>query len=99
MRFFHDTHIDFIGRRKFFYIVSIAVTVLGLVVAFVRGVEFGIDFEGGTEAAFEFTQAVPTEDIRKAIDANGFEGSEIKSYGQDNQTLIRVKADLAQPTP
>lgn len=96
MRFFHDTHIDFIGKRKFFYMLSIVITVLGLVVAFFRGVEFGIDFEGGTEAAFKFTKSVQTEDIRAAVDAAGFSGSEIKSFGP-NQTLIRVKADHAQP--
>jgi preprotein translocase SecF subunit len=98
MRFFHDTHIDFIGKRKFFYIVSITITVLGLIVAFARGVKYGIDFEGGTEAAFSFTHDVETDNVRKAVDAAGFEGSEIKTYGQSgNQILIRVKTEKAQP--
>jgi len=91
MQFFHNTHIDFIGKRKFFYILSIAITMLGLVVAFVRGVEYGIDFEGGTEAAFEFARPVPLDEVRNAIDAGGFVGAEIKSYGKENQALIRVK--------
>jgi preprotein translocase SecF subunit len=91
MRFFHDTHIDFIGKRKFFYIVSIVITVAGLIAAFVRGVEYGIDFEGGTEAAFEFNSNIHLDQVRSAIDAAGFKGAEIKGYGQDNQVLIRVK--------
>ncbi len=93
MRFFHDTHIDFIGKRRMFYILSIVITVLGLVVAFARGVEYGIDFEGGTEVAFKFGKVVPTEDVRRVVDGSGYEGSEIKSYGAEDQTLIRVKAD------
>lgn len=91
MQFFSNTHIDFIGKRKFFYIVSIAITVAGLAAAFVRGVKFGIDFEGGTEAAFQFTKTVETDQVRKAMTA--FEGAEIKSFGKENQILIRVKKD------
>ncbi|MEO5929906.1 MAG: protein translocase subunit SecF [Candidatus Kapaibacterium sp.] len=93
MQFFHNTHIDFIGKRKFFYILSIVITVLGLVVAFVRGVEYGIDFEGGTEAAFEFAKIVPNESVRAALDNAGFTGEEVKTYGQENRVLIRVKND------
>jgi preprotein translocase SecF subunit len=96
MQFFHNTHIDFIGKRKFFYILSIVVTVLGLVVAFVRGVDYGIDFEGGTEVAFEFVRPVPLDQVRAAIDAGGFSGAEIKSYGKANQGLIRVKGTHEQ---
>lgn len=96
MRFFHDTHIDFLGKRKMFYVVSIVITVLGLVVAFARGVEFGIDFEGGTEAEYGFKQAVSIEDVRKAVDAAGFVGSEIKTVNNEpNHILVRLKNDKA----
>lgn len=91
MQFFSNTHIDFIGKRKYFYILSITVTVVGLLMAFVRGVKYGIDFEGGTEAAFEFVQPVEIEQVRAAVEKAGFDGAEIKSYGEDNQVLIRVK--------
>jgi preprotein translocase SecF subunit len=94
MQFFHDTHIDFIGKRKFWYIVSITVTLAGLIVAFTRGVQFGIDFEGGTEASFKFKKPVESDQVRSAVDAAGFKGAEIKSIGTgDDEVLIRV----AQP--
>jgi preprotein translocase SecF subunit len=93
MQFFHDTHIDFIGKRKFWYMISLVVTVAGILVALIRGVQFGIDFEGGTEAAYEFTQPVEINAVRNAVTAVGFEGAEIKSYGGDNQVLIRVKQE------
>lgn len=90
MQFFSNTHIDFLGKRKFFYMVSLAVTVLGLVVAFVRGVEFGIDFEGGVEAQFRFPAAVETGAVRSAIGSAGFEGAEVKSGGE-GEVILRVK--------
>ena len=91
MQFFKSTHIDFIGKRKFFYILSIVITLSGLIAAFVRGVEYGIDFEGGTEAAYEFSTAVPIESVRNAVEAGRFRGAEIKSFDRPNQVLIRVK--------
>lgn len=90
MQLLQTTRIDFIGKRKFFYILSAVITIAGLAAALVRGVEYGIDFEGGTEAAFEFVRPVEIREVRDAVQAGGFEGAEIKSYGADNQVLIRV---------
>ena len=95
MQFFKTTHIDFIGKRKFFYILSAVITIAGLMAAFVRGVEYGIDFEGGTEAAFEFSKPVEIDAVRSAIEGGGFKGAEIKSFGSGNQLLIRVANDEA----
>jgi preprotein translocase SecF subunit len=95
MQFFHDTHIDFIGKRKFWYIVSIVVTVAGILVALVRGVEFGIDFEGGTEAGYQFAKVVDISSVRGALDNSGFKGAEVKSYGGADKVLVRVKQDQA----
>lgn len=91
MEFFHNTNIDFIGQRTKFFILSVIVTVAGLVVAFAMGVQFGIDFEGGTEIAVQFSKTTDPGAIRSALDNIGYEGSEIKSYGKQNQYLIRVR--------
>lgn len=91
MEFFRNTNIDFIGQRKKFFILSLIITISGLVAAFVAGVEYGIDFEGGTEVAVEFSQTTDPGAIRSALDKVGYSGSEIKSYGKTNQYLIRVK--------
>jgi preprotein translocase SecF subunit len=95
MQLLQVTRIDFIGKRKFFYMLSAVITIAGLIIAAVRGVEYGIDFEGGTEAVFEFSNPVPIDQLRSAVAAGGFEGAELKSYGDasDNQILIRVKSD------
>lgn len=90
MQFFQTTHIDFIGKRKFFYILSAIITIAGLAAAFIRGVEYGIDFEGGTEAAFEFSKPVEIDAVRSAVEEGGFKGAEIKSFGTGNQLLVRV---------
>ena len=90
MQFFSNTHIDFLAKRKRFYIFSIAITLLGLVVALVRGVEFGIDFEGGAEADVRFPAAVDLGEVRSALETAGFKGAEVKSGGETD-VLIRVR--------
>lgn len=53
MRFFKKTNIDFIGKRRFWYIVSTTITALGIIAASTfKHVEYGIDFRGGTELAY-----------------------------------------------
>ncbi len=90
MEFFRNTNIDFIGQRTKFFILSIVVTVAGLVAATVAGIDYGIDFEGGNEVAVEFSQTTETAAVRSALEKSGYQGSEIKSYGEANQYLIRV---------
>lgn len=92
MRFFRKTNIDFISKRRFWYMVSIAVTVAGLVAAFAKGVEFGIDFAGGTEVQLDFAKNVEIEQVRTALDKAGFRGAEVKHYGEDESgILVRVR--------
>jgi len=94
MRFFRKTNIDFIGKRRTWYIVSVAVTVLGIIWASFRGVEFGIDFEGGTEVQLQFQKNVSIEQVREALDKGGFRGAEVKYYGKDESgVLVRVRAE------
>jgi preprotein translocase subunit SecF len=91
MHFFRKTNIDFIGKRRVWYAVSVVVTVAGIVWALARGVEYGIDFAGGTEVQFKFEKNIAIEQLRSALDNAGFRGAEVKYYGADESgVLIRV---------
>ncbi len=90
MQFFSNTHIDFLGKRRIFYTVSLVITIAGIAAAFIRGVDMGIDFEGGTEAELRFDQPVEIAEVRAAISEAGFVGAEVKSGGE-NDVLIRVR--------
>ena len=39
---------DFVGKSRFFYILSIAITILGLVFLLTRGLNYGVDFQSGS---------------------------------------------------
>jgi len=92
MHFFRKTNIDFIGKRRTWYFVSIAITLAGVVWALARGVEYGIDFAGGTEVQLQFQKNVGIEQVRGVLDVAGIRGAEVKYYGKDESgVLIRVR--------
>ncbi len=98
MQFFDKTNIDFVGKRKLFFIVSTIVIVLGLASTFGLGVSYGIDFDGGTEIGVGFSGHVEASELRKVVEEAGFDGAEIKSFGKEDQFLIRVKESADAPT-
>lgn len=90
MRLFGKTNIDFMGKRKTWYTVSGVVILIGIASLLVKGVDFGIDFLGGTELVVGFEQDVQIGDIRSAMDRIGFGKAEIKTFGSDRDILIRT---------
>ena len=92
MRFFGKTNIDFMGKRKTWYLVSAAVIGLSILAVFVKGFHYGIDFLGGTEMIVEFSQPPDIGKIRTMMDQAGFNRSEIKQYGNASRILIRTEA-------
>jgi preprotein translocase subunit SecF len=94
MQFLHGTNIDFLGKRKTLIYFSLILNALGIILPLVLGLKFGIDFTGGTEVGVELSgKANATAEIREIVEKGGVFGIEIKSFGRDNQYLIRVPAD------
>ncbi len=91
MQFFKDSRINFVGKRHIFFFVSATMVIVGFLASILMGPELGIDFTGGVEIAVDFHKPIKIEKIRKVFLDKGLSGSEIKSFGQDNQFLIRVK--------
>lgn len=91
------TNIDFIGMRKYSFIVSTIFILLGLVafVSILLGkAPMGIDFTGGTMVQGYFQAPVTAEDLRAALTGSGFPEAKIQrlsTEGVENSFLIRVK--------
>lgn len=90
MRFFGKTNFDFMGKRKTWYLVSALVIFIGIVGLPVRGLDFGIDFLGGTELIVQFHNPVGIGEVRSAMDKIGMGNAEIKAFGSDRDILIRT---------
>ncbi len=92
MRLFKATNIDFMGKRKVWYTVSMITLLIGIFGITFKGLSFGVDFLGGTELVLRFQSAPSINELRQAIDKAGFKGSEIKSYGEPTDVLIFTSA-------
>lgn len=90
--FMRDAHVDFIGKRKTFYIIAGAAILISLVGIFGRGLSRGIDFTGGRTFVVRFDQPVNAVDVRADLTAQ-FQGDapEVKTYGPSNQLKITTK--------
>ncbi len=85
-----ETHFDFVGRRRVWYTASLLVIIAGLVSIGVRGLNFGIDFRGGTS----WTVAAPGKtvpEVQSAVRAAGLHGATVEILGGKT---VQVEADL-----
>lgn len=91
MRIFENIHINWMGKRKLFYIVSTSLFFLGLINIIFRGVQFGIDFKGGSEIVLQFDKPIEIGNIRNEVDKLGLGKVELKTFGGENTVLIRTE--------
>jgi preprotein translocase subunit SecF len=91
----HGTRIDFVGKRRIAVVLSLIVnaTVILWALPFVGGLEYGVDFAGGTEMEVRFARSVDPAAIRQAVEEIGFKGASVQTYGpeEENSFLIRVE--------
>ena len=95
------THIDFIGKRRLAWGLSIALLLAGAIAVAVNGVKMGIDFQGGTEMQVLFEDAVAVDEgaIRSVVGGCGIEESSVVRYGETEakEFLIRFQVgEVAQ---
>ncbi len=94
--FMRNSKVDFIGRRKTFYVVAGIAIVICIASFCVRGLSFGIDFSGGRTYVVRFDQSVSAVDVRSSL-ADQFEDApEVKTYGPSNQLKITTKYKIAE---
>ena len=96
--FLKNTHIDFLGARKWSYIISGALILIAILSIFIKGFTYGVDFTGGRTYVVRFDRPVQAEDVREAVldvfneaaEANGISNSsaEVKQFGGDSQMKI-----------
>lgn len=90
MRFFKKTNIDFLKPRRTMYLLSALVIGAGIISLFVKGIDYGIDFRGGTEIVLQFDNPLEISQLRTALGTTGMSQSEIKTFGSENNILIRT---------
>jgi len=91
MRIFQNLNVDFLGKRKLFYAISGALLLFGIINVIFRGLEFGVDFKGGSEIVLQFQKQVDISEIRNNVQNIGLADAEVKTFGGETGVLIRTE--------
>ena len=88
---FRNPNYDFIGKRKWAYIVSIAITLIGLISLAARGgLRYDIDFTGGTLIQVRFERPPTIAQIRTSLGTIQLGESIIQQFGDAQEFIIRL---------
>ncbi len=85
---FSNFHFDWIGKRKYFYIFSITVSILGVVAMASRGLKQSVEFTGGRTFGVKMEKAADIETIRNAM-----ESVFIEKDGEKSNVEIKTKSN------
>jgi preprotein translocase subunit SecF len=92
-RLYHgETNIQFVTRLRRWLVVSGVVIVAGLVSLFFRGLNLGIDFEGGV--VWEVPAGdLSVADAQSAMEGEGLQGLTVQSLTAEGETRLRIEAE------
>jgi len=89
---------DFVGKRRIWFLVSTIIIIAGIVLIFVRGFNFGIDFRGGNLMEIKFKQNVSVTELRKVMGDIGYGSAILQSTAPDQYIIRTVPLDNKEKT-
>ncbi|HZK08312.1 MAG TPA: protein translocase subunit SecDF [Bacteroidales bacterium] len=93
-----NANFNFLGYRKYAYIISSAIIIIGIGSLAVRGLNYGVDFSGGRTYVIRFDQPVVLKDIRNALE-DDLEQPEVKTFGPTSQVKVTTNKDIDNDNP
>lgn len=100
MKLLKKTNIDFLGMRKFGFVISGSFILAGLVSLVLQGGPvLSIDFTGGTLAQIQFEDPPDIGKVRSALDKMNIGVGEVQTFGAPNEILIRLQVDNSKNDP
>ena len=99
--FLKHTKIDFIGKKKWSYLISGILIIIAIASISLKGFSYGVDFTGGRTYIVRFDQAVTAESVRASVE-NTFQAAataagedqfsvEVKQFGGESQMKITTQ--------
>ena len=85
-------NIKFMDNAKKFGILSISLVILSLGLLFTKGLNYGIDFAGGTIIQVKYEGTAPIDTVRNIVSKDEkYKGASVTSFGSDSEIVIRTK--------
>lgn len=90
LRLLSTMNIDFMGKRRVAMILSAILVVASMASLALNGLNFGIDFTGGTLVEVGYPVSVELNDVRAALSKSGFGDAIVQHFGTSKDVMIRV---------
>jgi preprotein translocase subunit SecF len=92
--------IPFMRHALVFNVISVVTFLLAVFFLATRGLNFGVDFTGGTVMEVSYSQAADLPKIRTLLEKNGYTDVTVQNFGGSHDVLIRLpgKANMASAT-
>ena len=91
-----NTDIKFVSKRKFFYLISSIIILIGIISLLFQGLNYGIDFAGGTLLQVDFDEDVAVTDIRNVLGEINLTNSTIQSFSGSEFVIRTDQIDLQE---
>ena len=88
--FKNGTNIDFMGKRKIAVAFSAILILISVGSLLSKGLNFGLDFTGGTLIELGYSHPVDLEPVRGTLEKEGFPGAVVQHFGTASDILIRI---------
>jgi preprotein translocase subunit SecF len=100
MEFFKYKHpLDFMGKSKIAMTISIILVLASYVILATKGLNYGIDFAGGTIVQVKYDKVAPIKEMREKLKGNKlFDNASITEFGSPDEVVIRMKTSTASVT-
>ncbi len=85
-----ESHINFLGHQKIAAIFSAVLILTSIAITFINGLNFGVDFTGGTIVELRYENPVNLQEVRSVLNNSEFAGAIVQNYGSANEVLIRL---------
>jgi len=88
-----DTKIDFMGKRKITFAISIILVIIGIVAAVaipLGKANLSTDFEGGIALQFKFEEPLEMEKVRGVLESGGFRDADLQQFAEPTKLLVKL---------
>lgn len=100
MEFFKYTKtFNFMGKSKFAMVISILLLLGSYITLATKGLNYGVDFAGGTIVQVKYDKVAPIDDMREKLKSNViFDNASITEFGAPEEVVIRMKSTTGSVT-
>jgi preprotein translocase subunit SecF len=82
--------IDFMGKRSLWVAISAILSLIAVLSLAIRGLNYAVDFTGGTVIEASFKESADLNDVRTRLEQAGLKGPMVQNFGSSREVLIRL---------